>query len=375
VKIGMGTPLKQVLVAGGNGVTGRLIVQYLTKFKLPVQIDIAARTASHTQNLPEHVKKIDIDFQNREATSLLFHQYDIIILSVGPFDIFKASLHEICVSEQKICIDINDSFEATKEIYKLKKEAESNQSMILTGMGLAPGLTTLLLLEVLKRDNDTAKRSGVRIFFSDGINSGKASIYAMLINFISHVFILTNGRARKTLSEKIEKDSYYTFNESQRHKSLIFYSSPEIQTLPLNIDCSEIHQLDFAFHLEGMPMKMIPFLRGLKIFRKRIILFLCNSTYKRQRRTGSGKKTETQVIASAFGEFDNYTKCCQVFSKSSYELTALTASLIAEMAIKGEIVKTSGVYSIESDVISKQILKARFERQGIRIIPKIENQK
>jgi hypothetical protein len=64
-----------------------------------------------------------------------------------------------------------------------------------------------------------------------------------------------------------------------------------------------------------------------------------------------------------------------VFSKSSYKLTALTASLIAEMAIKGEIVKTSGVYSIESDVISKQILKARFERQGIRIIPKIENQK
>jgi hypothetical protein len=241
-------------------------------------------------------------------------------------------------------------------------------------MGLAPGLTTILLLEVLKQDNDTAKNGGIRIFFSNGINSEKASIYTMLINFIPHVFILMNGKACKTLSRKMEKDSYYTFNESQKHKSLIFYSSPEIQTLPLNINCSTIRQLDFAFHLEGMSVKMIPFLRGLKIYRKRIINFLCDSTYKKQRKSGKGEKAETQIIASAFGEFDNYTKCCQISAESSYELTALTASLIAEMVLAGEIVKTSGVYSVESDVIPKQILKAGFERQGIKIISKIENQ-
>ena len=105
----MKNPPKRVLVAGGNGVTGKLIVRYLTGFKLPVQVDIAARTALRAQNLPEQVRKIDIDFKNKKATSALFRQYDIIILAIGPFDIFKASLHEICVSEQKICIDINDS--------------------------------------------------------------------------------------------------------------------------------------------------------------------------------------------------------------------------------------------------------------------------
>ena len=370
----MKNPPKRVLVAGGNGVTGKLIVRYLTGFKLPVQVDIAARTALRAQNLPEQVRKIDIDFQNKKATSALFRQYDIIILAIGPFDIFKASLHEICVSEQKICIDINDSYEAASEIYKLKKDAEHHQSMILTGMGLAPGLTTLLLLEVLQQNNETAQSGGVRMFFSNGINSGKASIYTMLINFISHVFILSNGKAYKTLSKKIEKDAYYTFNESLKHKPLIYYSSPEIQTLPLNKDYSRIRQLDFAFHLEGMPMNIIPFLRGLKIFRKTIIKFLCKSTYKKQKKQQSGQPVETLVIASAFGQFDNCIKHCQVSSKSSYELTALTASLVAEMVLKGEIVETNGVHSIESDIISKPILKTRFEREGIKINPEIVNQ-
>lgn len=370
----MKNPQKRVLVAGGNGVTGKLIVQYLTDFKLPIRIDIAARTASQVQDLPEYVGKIDIDFQNKQATGLLFRQYDVIILAIGPFDIFKASLHEICVSEQKVCIDINDSYEAASEIYNLKKEAERNQSMILTGMGLAPGLTTLLLLEVLKQNNETAKSGGVRMFFSNGINSGKASIYTMLINFISHVFILSNGKARKTLSKEIEKDAYYTFKEELKQKSLIYYSSPEVQTLPLNKDCSGIRQLDFAFHLEGMPMNMIPFLRGLKIFRKTIIKFLCNSTYKKQKKQVSGQHAETLVIVSAFGNFGNYIKHCQVSSKSSYKLTALTASLIAEMVLKGEIVRTNGVYSIESAIIPQPMLKARFERQGIKIIHEIVNQ-
>lgn len=35
----MKNPPKRVLVAGGNGVTGKLIVRYLTGFKLPVQVD------------------------------------------------------------------------------------------------------------------------------------------------------------------------------------------------------------------------------------------------------------------------------------------------------------------------------------------------
>ena len=55
----MKNPPKRVLVAGGNGVTGKLIVRYLTGFKLPVQVDIAARTALRAQNLPEQVRKID----------------------------------------------------------------------------------------------------------------------------------------------------------------------------------------------------------------------------------------------------------------------------------------------------------------------------
>lgn len=366
--------LKRVLVAGGNGVTGKLIVRYLSGFKLPIQIDVAARTASQVQDLPEHTGKIDIDFQNKNATALLFRQYDVVILAIGPFDIFKASLHEICVSERKICIDINDSYEAASGIYKLKKEAENNQSMILTGMGLAPGLTTLLLLEVLKHNLETAQNGGVRMFFSNGISSGKASIYTMLINFISHVFILSNGKAYKILSNEIEKDSYYTFNESLKHKSLIYYSSPEVQTLPLYQDCSGICQLDFAFHLEGMPMNMIPFLRGLKIFRKRMIRFLCNSTYKKQQKQAAGQPTETLVIVSAFGKFGNYTKRCQVSLKSSYELTALTASLIAEMVLNGEITRTNGVHSMESVIISKPILKAKLERQGIKIITETVNQ-
>ena len=77
----MKNPPKRVLVAGGNGVTGKLIVRYLTGFKLPVQVDIAARTALRAQNLPEQVRKIDIDFQNKKATSALFGN---MILSSWP---------------------------------------------------------------------------------------------------------------------------------------------------------------------------------------------------------------------------------------------------------------------------------------------------
>ena len=81
----MKNPPKRVLVAGGNGVTGKLIVRYLTGFKLPVQVDIAEMCIR--DSLFTACKKNDPNPDNRSDTTTCLHS--VTIDDQSYIDLFK----------------------------------------------------------------------------------------------------------------------------------------------------------------------------------------------------------------------------------------------------------------------------------------------
>lgn len=166
----------RVMVVGGSGVTGRLVIEGLRAMP-GVQCACAAR--HRDPRLPVAFHRLDIFGDRREAVDAL-RGADWAILCLGPFERVRARAHELCIEAGVHCLDVNDSVDARRDIVALDGPASEAGVRIVTGCGLCPGISTLLLSSLANRCARPADSVRADLFIGRGQDVGAGALASML---------------------------------------------------------------------------------------------------------------------------------------------------------------------------------------------------
>ena len=353
---------KKVLVIGGTGIAGQFITDYLLHYHDICELFIASRGIHKISE--KKVKFIKMDIHDTQNIESVIKQFDIIILALGPFSCVGTDIYTICLRNHVICVDINDDYGHSGRVLEIKNENITNfRGTIFTGMGLCPGLTTFMLEYAAEQLKKTVLEAELRIYFGAGVVSGTASIINMFEGFKDDLMLLSEREIRRIKPTKYHSDRTFTFDRFHSNMPLIFFSSPEIRTIQRASRFEELQNFDCAFHLQNLPMGIVPLLRKSSFIRK----LICKMVNKQQGQLEKNEKNEKSVIVCTYVRNQNSIVKCLLHSDSSFRLTGVFCAVIVLSIIKGCIPIMPGIFTFEDININLHMLNEILKNNNINI--------
>ena len=353
---------KKVLVIGGTGIAGQFITEYLLRYHDICELFIASRGIHKISE--EKVKFIKIDIHNTPNIESVIKQFDIIILALGPFSCVGTDIYTICLRNHIICVDINDDYGHSGRVLEIGNESITNfGGTIFTGMGLCPGLTTFMLEYAAEQLKEPVLDAQLRIYFGAGVVSGAASIINMFEGFKDDLMFLSEKEIRRIKPSKYQSDRTFDFDCLHSNMPLIFFSSPEIRTIQRASRFEELQNFDCAFHLQNLPMGIVPLLRKSSFIRK----LICKMVNKQQGQLEKNEKNEKSVIVCTYVRNQNSIVKCLLHSDSSFRLTGAFCAAIVFSIIKGYMPIIPGIFTFEDININLQLLNKILKDNNINI--------
>lgn len=336
----------KIIVIGGKGETGQRILNYLKQTYPELLLICASRqNTSKLQDIPF----VSIDINNAQQSIALLKDYDLAILAIGPMERLQASPHQLCLEAGIDCIDINDSASASKAILALHEAAQQKQCSIYTGMGLAPGITTLMLMQLAeqKRSKNAVYRS--RLYMGAAYGGGKTSPYSMLANFSKKITVFQQGKSQ-TIATPWKKAPYkFHFFGQEKPLAMIPYGTPEVISLSnerYDQQATPINTLDSRFHIQFFPMGMAKAIAAFNPSEK-TINFLANKFYNSGQSIKNKPKADPDTYINIFPDNAPEQGLMLQGSISSYDLTALMTCAVTDCWLNNCLIEKNGVYSVE----------------------------
>lgn len=353
---------KKVLVVGGTGVAGRFIVDYLLRDPEVCELSVSSRGIHEVSD--KRVGFIQMDIHDTEALNAVVRQFDIVILALGPFSSVGMEVYKVCLRNHVICIDINDDYKHAECVLDLKKgNAADCRGTVFTGMGLCPGLTTFMLEYAADCLEKPASDAYLRLYFGAGVASGKASIMNMFEGFKEDIRVISAGNIKKMNPRKYPWNRTFSFDCLHTHLPLIYFSSPEVKTIRQAGRLNALRNFDCAFHLQHLPMGIVPLLRMSALVRR----LICKMVDKQQDRLDENAGNEKAVIAYASVRNRYSSVKCSLRSDSSFRLTGAFCATIVLLILKGRIPVVPGVFSFEEVDVDLHLLKETLEISDIHV--------
>jgi saccharopine dehydrogenase-like NADP-dependent oxidoreductase len=359
---------RRIIVLGGTGCTGRLIVQDLLRHRPDDKVDAGARRPERSAGLPAGVGRVRVDWRDRETAGRLLAGYDLVILAVGPFEVVGDAAHRLCVDAGVDCLDINDSLPAARAIFALDARAKEKGVRVLTGMGLSPGLTTLLMLDVLRRSARGRRTLRSRLFVGGKQDAGRSAIRAMLASFAAEVPVVRRGAYAAVPSDDGSPDSIFAFAPGDAPVKVLHYPTPEAWTLPAHLpdELRDVEEMDYRVHFQGIPMFFVKALRALPALRAHLSTSLISLPVHAIHDVMKRRKDEGVVVAAECAGPGGVVTAA-AHAPSSYEATARFASAVAHLALEGGLAAGPGVHSFEMAGGDSSELRELLRRRGIHL--------
>lgn len=143
----------------------------------------------------------------------------------------------------------------------------------------------------------------------------------------------------------------------------LFFSSPEIRTIQRASRFEELQNFDCAFHLQNLPMGIVPLLRKSSFIRK----LICKMVNKQQGQLEKNEKNEKSVIVCTYVRNQNSIVKCLLHSDSSFRLTGVFCAVIVLSIIKGCIPIMPGIFTFEDININLHMLNEILKNNNINI--------
>jgi hypothetical protein len=366
----------RIVVIGGAGATGAIIVAALRRVLPNATIVVASRSAWEQPRPPEADGAIPLDAacdlpQPAGITALA--GFDLAVLALGPFDAVLDRAHRLCIAAGVDCLDINDSPEASRAILALDPVASSAKVTVLTGMGLNPGLSTLLL-DDLVASLQQVERIEVRLFAGGNEPSGVAATRTMIANFRPHVLEFRNGRETSVAADDVSTQRAFAYPTIPGSLVSIHCSSAESALLEARGDAAPKAHIDYRIHFQGMPPGLVgvfrrsPFLRSPRAARGLARFFHTMHGRSRQR---SGNLDRSVMAVRAVGTTSDGIACARTAfatGATTFGMTAAFAAVVAKAHLRGETGTTAGVLAIGlRTALSHQALIGSLQATGIEI--------
>lgn len=357
---------KKVIVIGGSGETGRRILQCLRQTYPTLDLTSANRNPQPCA-VPD-VAQVKLDLDDKAASVACLSQYDLAIIAVGPMNAFGSTPHELCLAVGIDSIDINDSLSAADAIFNLHEQAFEKGCAVYTGFGLAPGISTLMLMELAQQKRSASGRYCSRLYMGAAYGGGKSSPYSMLANFNKQITLFRDNKRLKIETPWKDEQRDFQFPWQTKPTPMIPYSTPEIAALAherFDRDLTPVSSLDSRFHIQffspGLAQTIARINPGPKT-----INFLASKFYASGQSIKTRKNADPDTYLWVYPDDDPDAGIWLHGIISSYDLTAVMACAMFDCWHNAEIAERKGVFSVELlSAATRHLLTEALKKRGI----------
>ncbi|MDR1388221.1 MAG: hypothetical protein LBJ44_11725 [Propionibacteriaceae bacterium] len=351
--------MTKILVLGGSGVSGRAVLRALGR-TLP-EADL-----SYTARRPDpRIEAAYVHFDSADRPDLsrrTLAGFDLALICVGPFEHTLASVHRLCLEAGLDCLDINDSIDARRAIVALGPAAERAGRTVLTGCGLCPGLSSLLLCAVADRDQVVGLRSQLLIGAKQ--EPGAASLRSMFATLGQPHRVLRQGQetTRPSLVERSDPAA-----ATGPAPYLIGYECPDLDRAPTIFP--GLSDYDYRVCFAQLSADQVEGLARAKLLRRPrlgagLARFAARVGRRRVERTGA--VAQEAVLTIELTDADGRTRTVGASGGSSYALTAVVAATVCAAQVGGDLVPGPGVFELVDRPESHPALLAALADHGVR---------
>lgn len=359
----------KILVLGATGESGSRILRYLRQLVPDAVLGGAAR---HPAALPAGADFVKIDLSEQKSAEEIFSRYDVVVCAAGPMDRLGTHPHMIALNSGVNLVDINDIGKVTSEILKLHDNAANRGVTFLSGMGLSPGITSIMLRKLALAG---ASRDGVyrsRMYMGSRYGGGKTSPYAMLANFSKKMDVFRNGRVQTVKTPWEPKSNSFLFPGHLTPIGTIPYSSPEVSALGserYDQKAARVTAFDTRFAIQGFTPAMAKFIAFINTGGRQTEK-LAGKFYESGQKMKGTAKSDPDTIVSVYPDSDPEKGLVLMGDVSSYDLTAAMAACAAEALVRGGIGEDHGVYTADLlSCSSIELLERSLSSLGFVIKP------
>ncbi|WP_316670615.1 hypothetical protein [uncultured Propionibacterium sp.] len=353
--------MSRILVLGGTGVTGRAVLERLGRELPEAEVDYASRRPS--ERIARPWVRLDLSGPS-ERTELALAGYDWVVLCAGPFERLRASAHRHCLRAGVGCIDVNDSIDARREIVALDGEARRAGAPVLTGFGLCPGISTILLAELLDSADprQPVRELETRLLVGGKQEPGAASMESMFATMTGPWRALVDGRERlmPAALERLPGRDGYDY--------LIGYECPDIDRVREFAPGLRDYRYRAWFGQIGADsarrMQSAGLLR-VGWLAPRLARLGARIGARRVERLGPIPEDARVIVIATDGE--GRRRSIQATGAPSFRLTGACAGAALAAAVRGEFSPAAGVHEIWDLPEARAAVRRRLTGSGLVI--------
>ena len=349
----------KILVAGGYGNVGQAICSYLAE-KFPGKIIAAGRdyekadSFSKTTGGAVFPMKLDVT-ENHENSSLL----EEVFLVVMCLDQKDTRFMETCIKRGIHYIDITASYKLLSDIEAKAGLAEQSGSTAVLSVGIAPGITNLLVKRC-KQQFEVLEKVDIYLLLGLGDVHGKAAIEWTVDNINTTYYVVENGRPKEVrsfedgketiFSEKLGKRTAYRFDFTDQH---VLSRTLDIKTISTRLCFDSVFFTGFFAILKKLGV--------LNLLKLKSCRRLFVKVFERFQLGSDIFAVKVDAIGEKEGKRAEYH--CSVIGHKEGLITGKVAGLVAEKVYTGAY--ASGVFHIEQLFEPEEILKELEENMEI----------
>lgn len=330
-----GDCMNDILVVGGYGDVGKYVVEELLSITSK-RIIVAGRSRDKAGKFIENFDNNRLDFMyldiyNRSSYADKINGIKIVVMCLSPKN---NDFAVYCLEKNINYIDISPSNQTAHELKKFHDNCINNQVLCLLGVGICPGLSTLLVKEISK-DFDLVNEINLTLMLGIGDEYGKDAIQWLLTNF-SEAFTKTQngktvleepfiGKAKVHFPQDLGGErSAYAFNLSDQEILRLAHDYQNVSTY----FCYDLKSITWIVHV----LAKIKLFKLLKFARaKKVITAILNLSLKLSKRISS----DSFAINVEIGGYKNgiyLKKHSNIVGKNSPKITGkVIAQTVAHM--------------------------------------------
>ncbi len=218
--------MKHIVVIGGYGQVGSVICKALADI-YPKRVIAAGRSFEKARQFSlstnEKVLPLELDIYNLVSPHEVLKDIELVIMCLDQKD---TTFVEMCIQNKVNYLDISPSYTILSKIEQLQMKALEANTTLLLGVGLAPGLSNLMVKKLVSHF-DKVKKTDLYLMLGIGEKHGRDGVEWLLNNMNNTYSIFENGQRRKVrsftegkyvdLPEKYGKRKAYRFDLADQH--------------------------------------------------------------------------------------------------------------------------------------------------------------
>lgn len=191
--------MKNILVIGGYGKVGSVICKTLSMI-YPEKVIAAGRNFDKAKkfslSMNNKVLPMYLDIYDLEASHEVFTHTQLVIMCLDQKD---TKFVEMCIQNKVHYIDISPSYTILSKIESLHSKALESGTTLVLGVGLAPGLSNLMVKNLVNRVNKV-NSTDIYLMLGIGEKHGNDGVEWLLNNINNNYLIRENGRNKRVSS-------------------------------------------------------------------------------------------------------------------------------------------------------------------------------